>query len=133
MAMTGLVKDDGKHLRVFTTSWWKDGELKVAKESIESRTLSKISIMPDGQEATMSLSYMSDRKFRGRVTYVYPTVDEKTRTVRVRIDGVGRTSGETAAVAVLCLAFPLHPPGKPEKTRLAELDGVTVPTLVVQG
>jgi pimeloyl-ACP methyl ester carboxylesterase len=44
-----------------------------------------------------------------------------------------RTAGETGAAAVLCLAFPLHPPGKPEKSRLAELDSVTVPTLVVQG
>ena len=44
-----------------------------------------------------------------------------------------RTAAETTAKAVLCLAFPLHPPGKPEKTRLAELEGVTVPTLVVQG
>jgi uncharacterized protein len=34
---------------------------------------------------------------------------------------------------VLCLAFPVHPPGRPEKTRLSELDAVTVPTLVVQG
>jgi predicted alpha/beta-hydrolase family hydrolase len=34
---------------------------------------------------------------------------------------------------VLCLAFPVHPPGKPEKHRLAELDGVEVPVLVVQG
>jgi Cu(I)/Ag(I) efflux system membrane fusion protein len=39
-----------------------------------------------GQEATVSLSYMADRKFRGRVTYVYPTVDEKTRTARVRME-----------------------------------------------
>jgi predicted alpha/beta-hydrolase family hydrolase len=44
-----------------------------------------------------------------------------------------RTVAEAAAVAVLCLAFPLHPPGKPEKTRLAELESVSVPTLVVQG
>ena len=34
---------------------------------------------------------------------------------------------------MLCLAFPVHPPGRPEKTRLAELDAVQVPTLVVQG
>jgi hypothetical protein len=34
---------------------------------------------------------------------------------------------------VLCLAFPVHPPGKPEKSRLEELDAVQVPTLVVQG
>jgi RND family efflux transporter MFP subunit len=39
-----------------------------------------------GQEATVSLSYMQDRKFRGRVTYVYPTVDEKTRTAKVRME-----------------------------------------------
>ncbi len=39
-----------------------------------------------GQEATMTLSYLPDRKFRGRVTYIYPTVDEKTRTARVRME-----------------------------------------------
>lgn len=44
-----------------------------------------------------------------------------------------RTAAEVGAKAVLCLAFPLHPPGRPEKSRLAELDAVAVPTLVVQG
>jgi predicted alpha/beta-hydrolase family hydrolase len=44
-----------------------------------------------------------------------------------------RTAGEAGALGVLCLAFPVHPPGRPEKTRLSELDAVTVPTLVVQG
>jgi len=44
-----------------------------------------------------------------------------------------RTSAEGQAVAVLCLAFPVHPPGKPDKSRIPELDAVTVPTLVVQG
>jgi predicted alpha/beta-hydrolase family hydrolase len=44
-----------------------------------------------------------------------------------------RTSAEGQAVAVLCLAFPVHPPGRPEKSRMPELDAVTVPTLVVQG
>jgi hypothetical protein len=47
-----------------------------------------------------------------------------------------RTAEATGAVAVLCLAFPLEPParaGKPPQSRLAELDAVTVPTLVVQG
>jgi predicted alpha/beta-hydrolase family hydrolase len=44
-----------------------------------------------------------------------------------------RTALDTDAVAVLCLAFPLHPPGRPEKSRLPELDAVRVPTLVVQG
>jgi predicted alpha/beta-hydrolase family hydrolase len=44
-----------------------------------------------------------------------------------------RTAAETGALGVLCLAFPVHPPGRPEKTRLSELDAVAVPTLVVQG
>jgi uncharacterized protein len=46
-----------------------------------------------------------------------------------------RTAETTGAVAVLCLAFPLQPPrrtGSPQ-SRLDELDGVLVPTLVVQG
>jgi hypothetical protein len=47
-----------------------------------------------------------------------------------------RTAVEVGAVAVLCLAFPVHPPGRaddPAKSRLPELDAVGVPTLVVQG
>jgi predicted alpha/beta-hydrolase family hydrolase len=44
-----------------------------------------------------------------------------------------RTAAETGAIGVLCLAFPVHPPGRPEKSRLAELDAVEVPVLVVQG
>jgi len=48
-----------------------------------------------------------------------------------------RTAPDTGALAVLCLAFPLHAPGRPEtvasKTRQPELDAVRVPVLVVQG
>jgi predicted alpha/beta-hydrolase family hydrolase len=44
-----------------------------------------------------------------------------------------RTSGAVGAAGVVCLAFPLHPPGRPEKTRLPELEQVTVPVLIVQG
>lgn len=39
-----------------------------------------------GQEATVTLDYLPDREFRGRVTYIYPNVDEKTRTARVRME-----------------------------------------------
>ena len=38
-----------------------------------------------------------------------------------------RTAAEVGAAAVLCLAFPVHPPGKgddPDKSRLPELDAV---------
>jgi predicted alpha/beta-hydrolase family hydrolase len=44
-----------------------------------------------------------------------------------------RTAGAGGASGVLCLAFPVHPPGRPEKHRLAELAAPTVPVLVVQG
>jgi predicted alpha/beta-hydrolase family hydrolase len=44
-----------------------------------------------------------------------------------------RTAEAVGAAGVLCLAFPVHPPGKPEKSRLDELDAVKVPVLVVQG
>jgi predicted alpha/beta-hydrolase family hydrolase len=44
-----------------------------------------------------------------------------------------RTAAETGAAGVLCLAFPLHPPGRPEKTRVGELEAVEVPVLIVQG
>jgi len=48
-----------------------------------------------------------------------------------------RTAADVGAVGVLCLAFPLHPPGRAKAagttTRQPELDAVQVPTLVVQG
>lgn len=44
-----------------------------------------------------------------------------------------RTATRLGAVGCLALAFPLHPPGKPEKSRLDELLGAGVPTLVIQG
>lgn len=44
-----------------------------------------------------------------------------------------RTAGELGAHAVLALGFPLHPPGRPERSRADELLGAGVPTLVVQG
>jgi predicted alpha/beta-hydrolase family hydrolase len=48
-----------------------------------------------------------------------------------------RSAEATGALGVLCLAFPLQPPRRPSaapaRSRLPELDGVAVPTLVVQG
>ena len=43
-----------------------------------------------------------------------------------------RTAGDLGAVAVLALAFPLHPPGRPERSRADELP-TDLPTLVVNG
>lgn len=44
-----------------------------------------------------------------------------------------RTARELGASGFLGLAFPLHPPGRPDRSRLAELEAVSVPSLVVQG
>jgi uncharacterized protein len=44
-----------------------------------------------------------------------------------------RTAAEQGAAGVLALAFPLHPPGKPEKSRAGELTAVVAPIVVVQG
>ena len=48
-----------------------------------------------------------------------------------------RTAADPAVtprpIAVVAVAFPVHPPGRPEKSRLSELAGVPQPVLVVQG
>ena len=44
-----------------------------------------------------------------------------------------RTAPLFPVTGVVCLAFPLHPPGRPEKSRAPELLGAGVPRLVLQG
>lgn len=47
-----------------------------------------------------------------------------------------RTAADAAAIGVIGLAFPVHPPGRagdPDRSRLPELDAVAVPVLIVQG
>jgi uncharacterized protein len=44
-----------------------------------------------------------------------------------------RTASETNPAAIVCLAFPLHLPGRPQQTRLGELLAPSVPRLVLQG
>lgn len=66
---------------------------------------------------------------------------DKLRTRTPLVVG-GRSAGARAAArcarnlgagGVLALAFPLHPPGRPERSRVEELHGTGLPTLVVQG
>jgi uncharacterized protein len=44
-----------------------------------------------------------------------------------------RTGSKTNPAAIVCLAFPLHLPGRPQKSRLEELLAPDVPRLVLQG
>ncbi|MET7302429.1 alpha/beta family hydrolase [Embleya sp. NPDC005575] len=73
---------------------------------------------------------------------VLAEIDRRNAAERLPVFGSGRsagarvacrTAGETEVAGVIALAFPLHPPGRPERSRLAELLGAGVPTLVVQG
>jgi Cu(I)/Ag(I) efflux system membrane fusion protein len=45
----------------------------------------EIPLIKVGQEATLTLSYVED-VFHGKVDYVYPTLETKTRTVKVRFE-----------------------------------------------
>ena len=99
------------------------------------------------QDVSVTLVEMPWRA-AGRMAPPPPAIDECYRAV---LDGLrtrsplvlgGRSAGarsacrigrEVGARAVLALAFPLHPPGRPEKSRLDELLGARVRTLVVQG
>lgn len=44
-----------------------------------------------------------------------------------------RTAAALHAAGVVALAFPLHPPGRPDRTRSSELTDASVPVLVAQG
>ncbi|MEQ8397833.1 alpha/beta family hydrolase [Thalassobaculum sp.] len=42
-------------------------------------------------------------------------------------------AAEGGVHGLVCLGYPFHPPGKPERPRVEHLRGLTVPTLIVQG
>lgn len=46
---------------------------------------SQVSVVKVGQPVTMTLGYIPGKKWRGAVDYIYPTLDPKTRTLRVRL------------------------------------------------
>ena len=86
-----------------------------------------------GQEATVTLDYLPDREFRGRVTYIYPSVDEKTRTAQVRMEfhnpGYFLKPGMFAFVRAACGIGAVRPAraghGRPAQRR--ENDGLCGP------
>jgi len=46
----------------------------------------EIPLVELGQEATVTFSYFPGQTFKGKVTYVYPILETKTRTVKVRFE-----------------------------------------------
>jgi hypothetical protein len=83
---------------------------------------------PDKQDEAWLVAVAALRRRRGLAT-VPLIVGGRSNGARVAC----RTAVASGAAGVLALAFPLHPPGRPELTRLPELDGAGVPVLVVQG
>jgi predicted alpha/beta-hydrolase family hydrolase len=88
--------------------------------------------------------HVAGKKIAPRPAVLDECLVAATNRLRVRTPLVvgGRSAGaraaarcvrELGAAGYLALAFPLHPPGKPEKSRLEELEAVEVPVLVVQG
>jgi predicted alpha/beta-hydrolase family hydrolase len=100
------------------------------------------------QDVSVALVEMPWRVAGKRLAPSPPVIDECFTAVvdhlRMRTPLVlgGRSAGARSACrigrrvgarGVLALSFPLHPPGRPEKSRLDELLGARVRTLVIQG
>lgn len=115
---------------------------------IDARDLVRLADLLPAQGITVTLVEMPWRVQGKKIAPRPAVIDEAYRGVvagvRLKVPLVlgGRSAGarsacrigrEVGAAGVLALAFPLHPPGKPEASRLPELVGSGVPTLVVQG
>ena len=46
----------------------------------------EIPLIAEGQPAELSLSYYPGETFRGKVSYIYPYLEEKTRTIKIRFE-----------------------------------------------
>jgi uncharacterized protein len=81
---------------------------------------------PAGQLDTAWLAVLAD--LAGRCPHDRLVVAGRSSGARVAC----RTAVAAGAAGIVALAFPLHPPGRPDKSRAAELL-TGVPTLVVNG
>ena len=115
---------------------------------IGARDLQALAAELPAQGATVVLLEQPWRVAGRKVATPPPTLDAAlvaaARSLRLHTPLVvgGRSAGARSAArsaaglgaaGCLALSFPLHPPGRPERSRLDELRGAGVPTLVVQG
>ena len=116
---------------------------------IEARDLQALAAVLPGHGVTVALVEQPWRVAGKKVATAPKTLDVGWRGIWPAVCGPGlpvisggrsagarvacRTATELGARAVLALSVPLHPPGKPERSRAQELLGAGVPTLVVQG
>jgi len=122
-----------------------------AGNGVEARDLAALAADLPRQGITVALFEQPWRVAGRRIATAPPTLDvglaAAVRLLRPPAPFVvgGRSAGARSAArsavglgaaGCLALAFPLHPPGRPESSRLGELEAVSresVPTLVVQG
>ena len=119
-----------------------------AGNGIEARDLAALAAGLPRQGFAVALFEQPWRVAGRKVASAPPTLDvgleAAAATLRLRGPLVvgGRSAGARSAArcatrlgatGCLALSFPLHPPGRPERSRLAELTASGVPTLVVQG
>nr|WP_257578282.1 alpha/beta family hydrolase [Streptomyces sp. JJ38] len=116
---------------------------------IEARDLAALAAVLPGHGVTVALVEQPWRVAGKKVAPAPKTLDTAWRALWPRLAAEGlpvvaggrsagarvacRTAAELGATAVVALSFPLHPPGRPEKSRAEELLGAGVPVLVVQG
>jgi predicted alpha/beta-hydrolase family hydrolase len=115
---------------------------------VESRDLAALADALPAQGVSVVLFEQPWRVAGRRIATAPATLDAALRcaadVMRVRTPLVvgGRSAGARSAARTarglgasgcLALSFPLHPAGRPERSRLDELAGVGLPTLVVQG
>jgi predicted alpha/beta-hydrolase family hydrolase len=119
-----------------------------AGNGVEARDLAALAEGLPRQGYSVVLFEQPWRVAGKKIASTPPTLDvaltAAARSLRTRSPLVvgGRSAGARSAarcavslgaVGCLALSFPLHPPGRPERSRVQELTGAGVPTLVVQG
>ena len=115
---------------------------------IEARDLQALAHALPRHGFTVALFEQPWRVAGRRLATPPPTLDVGLTAARQRLRTTGpvvlggrsagarsaaRTADALGAAGVLALSFPLHPPGKPENSRAAELAATSRPILVVQG
>jgi predicted alpha/beta-hydrolase family hydrolase len=84
-----------------------------------------------GPPASLDVAWIAVLAALRKGKLLAPTLVVGGRSAGARV--ACRTATTVGASAALALSFPLHPPGRPERSRVGELLGAGVPTLVVQG
>jgi hypothetical protein len=107
--------------------------ISVARVIQPYRVAGKKAVPPIGtldQAWRAVIASLGRRKATAGLDFVY---GGRSSGARVACRAAADETTRPRAVAVVALAFPVHPPGRPEKSRLPELAGAPVPVLVVQG